>query len=213
MKTDDLIAALAAHPARVQPVRSMRALLWAGSAGVFAALGLLAMTLPLNPQLGTELARPMFWMKLAFIVSTATIGYLVVLRLAQPGRNLGALAWSLGVPALSMWLLAALSLLGASPDDRSGLVLGTSGLACPIYVAAFSVPSFVLVMLAMRSLAPTRLRLAGAATGLLSGALGASVYQLHCTELAAPFIGVWYVLGMSIPAALGALIGPRALRW
>ena len=62
-------------------------------------------------------------------------------------------------------------------------------------------------------LAPTRLRLAGAAAGLLSGAVGALVYSLHCPELAAPFLGFWYLLGMLIPTAAGALLGPRLLRW
>jgi hypothetical protein len=213
MKTDDLIAALAAHPAPVQPARSMRALLWASGTGVLAALGLLAITLGFNPQLAAELSLPMFWVKLAFVLATVAIGYLIVLRLAQPGRKVGALAWSLGAPASLMWVLAALALLPAAPGERSSLLLGTSWLVCPIYIAAFSAPSFLLVLHSMRSLAPTRLRVAGAAAGLLSGAIGASVYQLYCPELAAPFIGVWYVLGMSIPAALGALIGPRALRW
>ena len=31
--------------------------------------------------------------------------------------------------------------------------------------------------------------------------------------LAAPFSGLWYLLGMLIPAALSAAIGPRLLRW
>jgi hypothetical protein len=31
--------------------------------------------------------------------------------------------------------------------------------------------------------------------------------------MAAPFIGTWYLLGMLIPAAAGAMIGPRLLRW
>lgn len=65
----------------------------------------------------------------------------------------------------------------------------------------------------MRGLAPTRLALAGAASGLLAGALGALVYALHCTEIAAPFLGIWYVIGMLIPTAIGALLGPRMLRW
>jgi hypothetical protein len=65
----------------------------------------------------------------------------------------------------------------------------------------------------MRGLAPTRLRLAGAGVGLLAGAAGAFVYAFHCPELAAPFLGMWYLLGMAIPTALGALLGPRALRW
>jgi len=57
------------------------------------------------------------------------------------------------------------------------------------------------------------LRLAGAAAGLFSGALGAFVYALHCPELSPAFIGTWYVLGIAIPTALGALTAPRSLRW
>jgi hypothetical protein len=76
-----------------------------------------------------------------------------------------------------------------------------------------SAPVFAGVLWAMKGLAPTRLRLAGVAAGLLSGAVGALVYSLHCPELAAPFLGFWYLLGTLIPTAVGALLGPRLLRW
>jgi hypothetical protein len=65
----------------------------------------------------------------------------------------------------------------------------------------------------MKGLSPTRLLLAGAAAGLLAGAIGAAVYALHCPEVEAPFIAIWYVIGMFIPAFFGALLGPRLLRW
>jgi len=39
------------------------------------------------------------------------------------------------------------------------------------------------------------------------------MYSLHCPEMEAPFIGFWYLLGMLIPTAVGALLGPRLLRW
>ena len=65
----------------------------------------------------------------------------------------------------------------------------------------------------MKGLAPTRPALAGAASGLLAGALGALVYALHCPEMAAPFLGIWYLLGMLIPAVVGAMVGPLLLRW
>ena len=65
----------------------------------------------------------------------------------------------------------------------------------------------------MKGLAPTRLALAGAAAGLLAGAGGALIYALHCPEMAAPFLAIWYLLGMLIPTAVGALLGPRLLRW
>ena len=65
----------------------------------------------------------------------------------------------------------------------------------------------------MKGLAPTRLSLAGAAAGLLAGGVGAAIYALHCDEMGAPFLALWYVLGMLMPATLGALIGRHVLRW
>jgi hypothetical protein len=76
-----------------------------------------------------------------------------------------------------------------------------------------SAPVFAAAMWGMRSFAPTRPVLAGAAAGLFEGAAGALVYAFHCPELAAPFLGTWYVLGMLVPTALGAILGPRVLRW
>jgi hypothetical protein len=31
--------------------------------------------------------------------------------------------------------------------------------------------------------------------------------------MAAPFLAIWYVLGMAIPAGIGAIVGARLLRW
>jgi len=39
------------------------------------------------------------------------------------------------------------------------------------------------------------------------------VYALHCPEMAAPFLFIWNGLGMLAPAAIGAAMGPRLLRW
>ena len=38
----------------------------------------------------------------------------------------------------------------------------------------------------------------------LAGALATLVYVLHCPESAAPFLAVWYVLGIALPTLLGA---------
>ena len=69
------------------------------------------------------------------------------------------------------------------------------------------------LLLALRWLAPTRLRAAGAAAGLAAGAWAACLYCLHCPETAAPFILVWYSAGITLATGLGALLGPRLLRW
>jgi hypothetical protein len=67
--------------------------------------------------------------------------------------------------------------------------------------------------MALRGLAPTRPALAGAAAGLLAGGTGATVYALHCPELAAPFLAVWYVAGIALTVLAGTLAGASVLRW
>lgn len=214
MKTDDLITLLARQPQPVQPTQSARGLWLASGVGIVVALAMLVPTLGLNPEFVATAARePMLWVKAAFVMGTAAAGFAVVLRLARPGQPLGGWPGTLVAPAVVLWLLAAIVLLNAAPTERMPLIMGSSALLCPWCIAALSLPAFIGLLAAIRSLAPTRLRLAGAGAGLLAGALGACVYQLHCPEMAAPFLAVWYVLGMLIPAALGALIGPRVLRW
>jgi hypothetical protein len=80
-------------------------------------------------------------------------------------------------------------------------------------IAALSLPIFAATLTGMRAMAPTRLRLAGAAAGFTAGAAAATIYCLHCPEMASPFIAFWYLLGVLLPAAVGALIGPRVLAW
>jgi hypothetical protein len=138
---------------------------------------------------------------------------LAVLRLSRPGVLLGRVPGALAAPVVAMWLLAAIVLLVAAPGERDELILGQSAASCPFTIAFLSVPLFGAVLWAMKGLAPTRLALAGAMAGLLSGAGGALVYALYCTEMAAPFIGVWYLAGMLIPAVLGAFLGAHLLRW
>jgi hypothetical protein len=96
---------------------------------------------------------------------------------------------------------------------REHLLFEETWRTCPIFITVLSVPVFVAIVWAMKGLAPVRLCLAGATGGFAAGAIAAVVYSLHCPELAAPFIGVWYLLGMLIPTAAGALLGPQLLRW
>jgi hypothetical protein len=120
---------------------------------------------------------------------------------------------AIATPLLGMWILAAIALGGTARTHWLALVLGQTAAVCPFIIALLGAPVFLGGLWAMQGLAPTRLRLAGASVGLLAGAAGACVYAFHCPELAAPFLGTWYVLGMAIPTALGALIGPRVLCW
>jgi hypothetical protein len=155
----------------------------------------------------------MFWVKLAFPACLATAALYATARLSRPGVKLGRVPMALVAPVLAMWLLAAFVLFDATASERHQLFLGTTASVCPLLIAMLSLPTFVGAMWAMKGLAPTRLVLAGASAGLLAGAVGTLVYALHCPEMDAPFLATWYLLGMLIPTATGALIGPRMLRW
>jgi hypothetical protein len=96
---------------------------------------------------------------------------------------------------------------------RNRLIFGATAAVCPFLIALIAAPLLVAHLWILRGLAPTRLRLAGAAGGFAAGSMGALVYTLHCPELAAPFIAIWYLFGVLIPTLAGAWLGPWLLRW
>jgi hypothetical protein len=96
---------------------------------------------------------------------------------------------------------------------RMAPAMGQTWRVCIQNIGLMAMPVFVAALVALRTMAPTRPAWAGAAAGALAGSAGAAVYALHCPELTAPFLAVWYVGGIALPTAVGALIGPRVLRW
>ncbi|GAB4167897.1 MAG: DUF1109 domain-containing protein [Rhodocyclaceae bacterium] len=213
MKTGDLVAMLATGAGAVDAGAQTRRLVVALACGTLASALLMAVLLGVRPTLARDAVLPMFWIKAAFCALLAWAGLLAVRRLSRPGTPLGWAPAGLAAPLIVMWALAAAALAGAEPAARAQLFYGQTAASCPLLIAMLSVPLFVALTWVMSELAPTRLRLAGAAVGAASGAIGALVYTLHCPELAAPFLGFWYVLGMVIPALAGLWLGPRLLRW
>jgi hypothetical protein len=213
MKTDELVTMLATHAGSVDPSATAHRYATALGWGAFGATLLMAILLGVRPDIEEAAWLPMFWIKLAFPASVAVGSLFAVLRLSRPGARLGRVPGALLAPVLAMWLLAAYVLLAAPPPERAALVMGSTWKYCLVDIPKLSLPVLVATLWAMKGLAPTRLALAGAAAGLLAGAIGALVYALHCPEMEAPFLGAWYVAGMLIPAAAGALLGPLVLRW
>jgi hypothetical protein len=213
MKTEDLVTMLATGVDAVDPRAAVRRYAMAVGAGVLAATVLMAGLLGVNPYLLRDASVPMGWAKFAFVVGLCVSALRATLRLARPGAALAGLPAALAAPVLGMWLLAAVALGGTERTRWLALVLGQTAAACPFLITLLATPVLLGGFWALRGLAPTRLRLAGTSVGLLAGAAGACVYALHCPEMAAPFLGTWYVLGIAIPTALGALLGPRVLRW
>nr|WP_241014481.1 DUF1109 domain-containing protein [Burkholderia sp. Ac-20379] len=211
--TDDLIELIATGlvPANRGPVpRHFSVMLPLGFVG---SLLLTWFVFGWRPDLALATHAPLFWIKLAFPLAIAVAAFALVQRLGRPGLRGGYRWWWLVAPFLAVWIGAAALLIAAAPDARLPMLLGQSWRSCPFNILLLSVPSFVAVFWAMRGLAATRPRLAGAVSGLLASAIATIAYCLHCPEMSPAFWGVWYVAGLVLPAAIGALAGPRLLRW
>jgi hypothetical protein len=213
MKTDELIRLLAQDASPGPRHSGERRLATALLVGVPVALAWVQAAFGLRADLQTLMATAAFWQKVAMPLAVAVAGLAVVFRLGHPGAHPGRWWIGLWLPVALLWAWAVALLWQAEPAARLPLVLGTTWRTCVVNVAATALPVAGALLWALHGLAPTRPALAGAAAGWLGGAVGACVYSLHCPEMAAPFIAVWYVLGMGLSAALGALAGWHWLRW
>ena len=211
MKTVDLINLLSSEAGPAPKVSMARRLVPAALlGGLIAAILVLAM-LGLIPQ--TMFAEPGPWIKITYASALAFAAAWLVARLGKPGAS-GQQAFLavLGVVGV-MAMAGIISYLGTPEPERAAALMGHSWLVCPWAILSLSVPVMAGAFWAMRGLAPTNLTLAGAACGVFSGAVAALAYALACTEPAAPFIAIWYTLGIALAGALGALLGPKFLRW
>jgi hypothetical protein len=213
MKTEDLVSSLSTGVEAVDLRLPSRRWLLALAGGGLIAFLLTAGLLKLNPMLWHETFKPMFWVRESYCAVLGVLGFVAVVRLARPGSQLGVAPIGIPVVVIAMWVLAVVTLVTASPQNRARLILGDTAGVCPFLIALIAAPLLIALLWVMRSLAPTRLRWAGAASGFTAGSIGALVYTLHCPELAGPFLAIWYLLGMLIPTAIGAWLGPRVLRW
>lgn len=213
MKTDDLVLMLSngiePTPKHVPARRCAIALGW----GMPISFALMLSTIGLLAELKAALELPGFWIKLGFVLSLAVASLSATMRLSRPGASRKHIPLILSAPVIVLWGLAIVSLLQTEASFRIPLLMGKTWAECPGLIAMLSLPIFVATLWAMRGLAPTNLRLAGASAGLFSGAAGACIYTLHCPEMDAPFIAIWYLSGILVPAIVGMALGPRLLRW
>jgi len=211
MKTDALIDMLARGPVEVRRISFSRRYGLVLASG--AALALVSVAYGLGLHSVSVMGALWFWTKVAFAAGVLAPACWLAVRLGRPDASIGWAPVAILVPFALLWVGALFQLVMAARDERLDMWLGITWPECPFVIALLALPTFAGLLWTMRQLAPTRLRLAGAAAGVTSGALAALIYALHCPETTAAFVGTWYVLGILMPTALGALIGPRALRW
>ena len=212
MRTDDLIADLSD---RLEPVRYgalTRMLVLAVVVGVIGSTILMLSALGLRHDFARAIVSFGMWTKLVYTFAIAALGFWLVQRAGRPGADMGAIARILLLPVLAIALLALAQLTTPGADIRH-LILGHSSRVCAFLVTLTGLPTLAATFWALKRMAPTRLTLAGVGAGLFAGAAGAFVYSFHCTEGSAPFIGIWYSLGIALTAAIGGFLGRNLLRW
>jgi hypothetical protein len=213
MMTDELIRALA-RDVKPMPRHAIERRIAIGMAsGAVAAVLLIAALLGFRPDLDLAMRGFSFWMKGGYTISLGIGAVIVTTSLARPdARNLRWL-WLLSVPIVLLAGIGVAEIVNAPQGTLLAMWLGRSWDKCPWLVLMLSLPIFVGLLWSFRRFAPTRLRAAGAAAGLTAGAWGATLYCLHCPEVSAIFVLTWYSLGIALATGLGALLGPRVLRW
>lgn len=211
MRTEQLVAELAANPGRVRSPVPRLAL--AMAMGTLCAL--LGLTLALGSPLGPVAERGLgsSAMKLLYPSLLAAFGAAAALAAGRPGDRAWPRLLPVGTALLVLLAMTAAQLSAAAPGAREELLFGSTLLRCVTAVVLSSVPVFVALTWAFRSLAPTNLPFAGFLIGLASGGAAAAAYALFCPETSRAFLLTAYTPAMLIPAVAGAIAGPKLLRW
>lgn len=211
MKTDELINLLSTQAGPAPKTSLASRLLPAGLAGGLLAAAMVLGVLGLIP--GAMFAEPGPWIKIAYASTLAFSAAWLLARLGRPGASGKQAALAITGVVSIMVLAGVVSYLGTPEAERASALLGHSWLVCPWAILGLSLPVMAGSFWAMKGFAPTKLVAAGAACGLFSGAVAALAYALTCTEPAAPFIAIWYTLGIALCGAVGAFLGPKLLNW
>ncbi|WP_269714782.1 DUF1109 domain-containing protein [Caulobacter sp. NIBR2454] len=212
MSHDDLIRQLASHVPAVPRRAAARRITRAIVVGGVITLGLVLLGLGVRTDITTAVATAPFWYKAAYTASFAICGVILLLQVARPDTAHLRWAWLWLVPLAVMGLACVLE-LARTPAWKWSERLMHPPWACPLIVLILSAPVFAGLVWAFRRLAPTNLPLAGAAIGLASGAVAATLYCLYCEAVSPLYIFTRYTLGIGLATAAGALVGPRMLRW
>ncbi|MBA4040760.1 MAG: DUF1109 domain-containing protein [Sphingobium sp.] len=213
MRTDDLIQKLSSNTQAVSPRAAEQRVVARLLLGGLAATGLMVPWMGLRPDLPGAMMTAPFLMKWAYTISLGVIAAAAVLHVARPEAQAWRGTWLVLVPVAVLALMAGVELATTPSAQWMEMWLGRSWSECSVRVTLLALPVFAGLLWSFRGLAPTRLRSAGAVSGLSAGAFAATVYGLHCPEVSATFVATWYTLGIAAAAGIGALAGPRLLRW
>ena len=212
-KPDDLIESLV-RDLKPMPAHALERRM---AALVLPALGLSLLVMLVffgfRVDMAHALSLPVFWIKSAYNALLAILAFVAIRRLSRPDGDAGGIFAGFGLVVAAMAIVAGIQLAVSPTESYRVLIMGRSALHCPFLILGFALPVLYANFSLLRKSAPVDLRLAGFVAGLAAGAAGAWVYSWFCTENGMPFVLLWYSLGILLVGLIGALAGPRLLRW
>ena len=213
MNTDDLIKAMVADNATVSPPVS-RTVTSGVLIGVALAAAVFFALLHVRSDFGYAITHePRFIFKFVFLFALGIPALAMVHKLSRPdGDATGALKLLLVAPVL-LAVAVCIEMSVVPPDYWHVSALGSMPGACMRYIPILSLAPLALALYAMRQGASAHPVAAGAAAGLLAAAIGAAFYATFCVDDSPMFVAIWYIGGVAIVVALGAIAGSRLLRW
>ena len=212
MDTDQLIRTLAAdnsHRARPVGLALMLALLAAAPVSLlmfFTELGV-------RPDVMIAMRNPFFDLKFAVTLALAISAIAVSLHLSRPEASLRSFGWWLLIPAGILTAGISGEMMMPQRLPMMTRLVGKNSWVCMTAIPALSLPILTGALIGLRHGAPARPAVAGAIAGLLSAGLAATLYASHCTDDSPLFVATWYTIATALVTAIGALAGPKLLRF
>src|SRR5262245_5374026 len=214
MRTDELINTLVAdHAIQPRPKPVAYGLVMAIIGGLAISGALFALTLGVRHDIVSALGTWQFDLKLSVNLVLMIAAAWVALRLSSPTTKPLSAMRALVVPALVLLAAVVYELVTIPASAWLSRAMGVNGVMCLASIIFLSVLPLAATIYALRRGAPTSPAAMGAVGGLLAGALGATIFAMHCTNDSPLFVAIWYALAIGTMSMLGLALGRHALRW
>ncbi len=210
MKTDDLIAALAADT-RPGPSVAQR-MSWALSGAMALAVVAFVLFWGVRPDLAAAMTSPAA-LKPLVPLGLAGLAGALALTLSRPEARGGRTATALWVFAAALVAAFGAALAAGGLSGLASALATPSLITCLISIPALAIPLLAAALWALSAGAPRHPARAGALGGLTAGSLAAALYALYCDQDTALFVLPAYATAIGIVTFAGTLLGPRTLAW
>lgn len=210
--SEDLIAGLVAELQPVRPLRQQAGMIWALTALLTGAAGMLLLFGP-RPDLSRGSPDAMLLTGGGLFLVLALASAWAVIDMARPYVGLRREGWGWTALMASVLPLAALVLMVAAVLRGEPSGLEYDGWNCIKVGLGWSVLTFAALTVWLRRGAPMHPARAGLLTGVAAGSAGIFALSLFCPHNGLIHIGVWHGLTVMLAGLIGRLAVPRLIAW